>query len=28
LSLPIYPELVPSQVEYVAKTVLKFYGIS
>ncbi len=28
LSLPIYPELVPEQVEYVAKTVLKFYGIT
>ena len=28
LSLPIYPELVQEQVEYVAKTVLKFYGIS
>ncbi len=28
LSLPIYPELVPDQIEYVAKTVLKFYGIS
>jgi len=28
LSLPVYPELVPGQVEYVAKTVLKFYGIS
>jgi dTDP-4-amino-4,6-dideoxygalactose transaminase len=28
LSLPIYPELVPEQVEYVGKTVLKFYGIS
>ena len=27
LSLPIYPELVPEQVEYVANTVLKFYGI-
>jgi dTDP-4-amino-4,6-dideoxygalactose transaminase len=28
LSLPIYPELVPDQVEYAANTVLKFYGIS
>jgi len=28
LSLPIYPELVPDQVEYAAKTVLKFYGIN
>jgi dTDP-4-amino-4,6-dideoxygalactose transaminase len=28
LSLPIYSELVPEQIEYVAKTVLKFYGIS
>ncbi|HUU17066.1 MAG TPA: DegT/DnrJ/EryC1/StrS family aminotransferase [Sedimentisphaerales bacterium] len=28
LSLPIYPELVQDQVEYVAKTVLKFYGIN
>lgn len=26
LSLPIYPELTAEQVEYVAKTVLKFYG--
>lgn len=25
LSLPIYPELKPEQIEYVAKTVLKFY---
>jgi dTDP-4-amino-4,6-dideoxygalactose transaminase len=28
LSLPIYPELAPDQVEYAANTVLKFYGIS
>ena len=28
LSLPIYPELAPDQVECVANTVLKFYGIS
>ncbi len=28
LSLPIYPELVPDQIEYIAKTVLRFYGIS
>ena len=28
LSLPIYPELVPDQVEYAANTVLKFYGMS
>ncbi len=28
LSLPIYPELAPDQVECVAKTVLKFYGIN
>jgi len=27
LSLPIYPELVPDQVECVANAVLKFYGI-
>ena len=26
LSLPIYSELEPNQIEYVAKTVLKFYG--
>jgi dTDP-4-amino-4,6-dideoxygalactose transaminase len=26
LSLPIYPELQPEQVEYVARTVLKFYN--
>jgi dTDP-4-amino-4,6-dideoxygalactose transaminase len=25
LSLPIYPELTREQIEYVAKTVLKFY---
>ncbi len=28
LSLPIYPELIPDQIEYVSNTVLKFYGIS
>jgi dTDP-4-amino-4,6-dideoxygalactose transaminase len=28
LSLPVYPELVPEQIEYVAKTALKFYEIS
>jgi dTDP-4-amino-4,6-dideoxygalactose transaminase len=28
LSLPLYPELQPDQIEYVAGTVLKFYGIS
>jgi dTDP-4-amino-4,6-dideoxygalactose transaminase len=28
LSLPIYPELVPDQIEYVAKTVIKFYKMS
>jgi len=28
LSLPIYPELLPEQIEYVAKAVLKFYGVS
>jgi dTDP-4-amino-4,6-dideoxygalactose transaminase len=27
LSLPVYPELTEEQVEYVAKTVLKFYGL-
>lgn len=27
LSLPIYPELTEKQIEYVAKTVLKFYGL-
>lgn len=27
LSLPIYPELQPDQIEYVTGTVLKFYGI-
>jgi dTDP-4-amino-4,6-dideoxygalactose transaminase len=26
LSLPVYPELLPDQIEYVARTVLKFYG--
>ncbi len=28
LSLPIYSELSPEEIEFVAKTVLKFYGIS
>lgn len=28
LSLPVYPELTPEQIEYVAGMVLKFYGIS
>ncbi|MHC4751885.1 MAG: DegT/DnrJ/EryC1/StrS family aminotransferase, partial [Planctomycetota bacterium] len=28
LSLPIYPELLQEQIEYIAKTALKFYGIS
>jgi len=28
LSLPVYPELSPEDIEYVAGTVLKFYGIS
>lgn len=28
LSLPIYPELRPEQIEYVAGTILKFYGIN
>ena len=28
LSLPVYPELSPKDIEYVARTVLKFYGIS
>ena len=28
LSLPVYPELQPEQIEYVAGTVLKFYGRS
>jgi len=27
LSLPVYPELLPEQIEYVGKTVLKFYGL-
>jgi dTDP-4-amino-4,6-dideoxygalactose transaminase len=27
LSLPVYPELTTEQVEYVAKTILKFYGL-
>ena len=26
LSLPVYPELTPEQIEFTAKTVLKFYG--
>lgn len=26
LSLPVYPELTPEQIEYTAETVLKFYG--
>lgn len=28
LSLPIYPELLPDEIEYVARTVLKYYGIN
>jgi len=28
LSLPVYPELSPEDIEYVAATVLKFYGIN
>jgi dTDP-4-amino-4,6-dideoxygalactose transaminase len=28
LSLPVYPELTTEQIEYVAKTVLNFYGIN
>ncbi|MHC4425378.1 MAG: DegT/DnrJ/EryC1/StrS family aminotransferase [Planctomycetota bacterium] len=28
LSLPVYPELLPDQIECVAKTILEFYGIS
>jgi dTDP-4-amino-4,6-dideoxygalactose transaminase len=28
LSLPVYPELTHQQIEYVAKTVLKFYGLN
>jgi len=28
LSLPVYPELSSEEIEFVAKTVLKFYGIS
>ncbi len=27
LSLPVYPELRPEQIEYIARTALKFYGI-
>jgi dTDP-4-amino-4,6-dideoxygalactose transaminase len=27
LSLPVYPELTEGQIEYVGKTVLKFYGL-
>lgn len=27
LSLPVYPELTTEQIEYVAKTILKFYGL-
>lgn len=27
LSLPVYPELSPDEIEYVARTVLKYYGI-
>lgn len=28
LSLPLYPELTTEQIEYVAKTILKFYGLN
>ncbi len=28
LSLPVYPELSPDQIEYVARTALEFYGIN
>jgi dTDP-4-amino-4,6-dideoxygalactose transaminase len=28
LSLPVYPELSREEIEYVADTVLKYYGIS
>lgn len=28
LSLPVYPELTAEQIEYTAKTVLKFYGLN
>ena len=28
LSLPVYPELSPDEIEYVARTVLKYYGIN
>jgi dTDP-4-amino-4,6-dideoxygalactose transaminase len=28
LSLPVYPELLPDEIEYVARTALKYYGIN
>ncbi len=28
LSLPVYPELLPEQIEYVARKVLSFYGVA
>jgi dTDP-4-amino-4,6-dideoxygalactose transaminase len=28
LSLPVFPELTAGQIEYIAKTVLKFYGVN
>jgi dTDP-4-amino-4,6-dideoxygalactose transaminase len=28
LSLPVYPELLPEQIEYVARTAIEFYGIN